>query len=202
MAWIRTTAQDLRGFHFPQIVGSSMFLDEAINVEDVIFPVMVLNGLYMNNVRKATNAVLPKVIFCRGLLMDNLESAVSVTWPVFVEGDFSLGYLKSAEGLLVPKYIIDGDLTLGMVIVEYLKLSEYVGGFVEMPELVYAKCLELPLYAEAVFFENLENVDGLVIPEPLTYEIHCKGFTITPENVHLYRNNQITLRRELYSKNA
>lgn len=190
MCNIKTREIDLRGYNFPQLASDSMFLDEAINVSDVRFPMIVINGFYANNVRIAKNSVLPKVIF-GGFLMDNIESAVSVIWPEYVEGDYSVGYLKSAKGLKLPPQIIDGDLCLGMVNDEYLILPKYVDGYVYMPDLVDVTNLELPISAKGIEFDSLEDVDGLVIPDPLTYEIKCKNFTITPENVHLYRKKSL-----------
>lgn len=180
--------EDVKEFVLPQIVTDGLYLNSETNVEGVVFPV-ICGHLGMLNVRKAANAVLPKIII-GDFIIDSVESAVSVTWPQLVIGNCYMGKLTSAEGLILPNRIIDGELEIGVITDDYLKLPEYVDGAVLLPDLVVAKNLVLPLKARTVEMEKLESAEGLVIPNPLTYNIKCKDFVITPDNVHLYRNKQ------------
>ncbi len=183
---LRTNAKDISSFLFPDIA-LGISIGKAINAENVDFPKIVLDDFSIYNVRNAKGSRMPKIVF-NNFLADNIESAEDITWPEFVDGYFSVGYLKSAKGLKVPKYIINGDLILGMITDEFLDLSENsVGGNVYLSELIHAHHLPLPKKAKAVFMENLESPKGLIIPNPLTYEIIGKNFNINPSNVDSYR---------------
>jgi len=81
-------------------------------------------------------------------------------------GDLDLTYLKSSQGLVLPKSI-GGSLRLnGLESADGLKISEDIKGDVTLRQLRSAKGVKFPREMKgSLFLPNLESAEGLVLPE-------------------------------------
>lgn len=77
--------------------------------------------------------------------------------------------LKTFEELDFSECEIGWDLLLRTLeSIKIIKFPEKLGGNVQL--------------------NSLKSLDGMIFPDELTYEIYCKGFVVTPENVNEFRN--------------
>lgn len=188
---IKIDAKNLSNYSFPKIACNSIFLDNATDISNVVFPSVVLNGLYMNNVKSANNTICPKIVI-GGFLADNIENGENISWPLYVESYFNIGYYKDDNNLDLSKCVVDGDLIIGVKSSKNMKLPPYVNGTVSMSDLEEVSNLKLPNYAKLVELDSLKNPDGLIIPQPLTYKIIGNGFIISPSDINLEENKRLT----------
>ena len=78
-------------------------------------------------------------------------------------------YRKMEEqGFHLPKYVRHGVILPYIRSAKDLILPEYVGGTIALPHLASAKGLVLPKEADYVYFSDLRNGEGLVLPDYAT----------------------------------
>ena len=179
-----------KGLNLPKSIGGVLDLGDLTSVEGLVLPQNIGGYLDLSGLTSAEGLIFPSSIG-GGLVLSNLTSAEGLVLPESIGGSLYLRNLKIAEGLTLPKNI-SGDLVLGgLTTAEGLTLPASIGGGLDLGGLASAKDLTLPeKIGGSLYLDNLTNAEGLIIPESLTYEIHMCGFDITPENVHLYRNNK------------
>jgi len=167
-----------------------LYLDSLTNAEGLILPKTKSIYISLKSLTSAKGLKLPELI--GGLDLNSLTSAEGLTLPQNI-GNLYLRSLINAKGLLLPKYIY-GDLALNsLTSLEGLDFSntEYIAGILYLNSLTNAKGLDLSNtnIGERVFAPYLTNLDGVILPDKLTYCIHCNRFMVTPKNVDEYRND-------------
>ncbi len=167
-----------------------LYLDSLTNAEGLILPKTKSIYISLKSLPSAKGLKLPE--FIGGLDLESLTSAEGLTLPPTI-GNLYLKSLTNAKGLLLSKYIY-GDLALNsLTSLEGLDFSntEYIAGILCLDSLTNAKGLDLSNtnIGKRVFAPYLTNLDGVILPDKLTYCIHCNRFMVTPKNVDEYRND-------------
>jgi len=195
LAEIFNCREDQISFNKSEITKETIYYYGALDLsslrsaEGLILPKTIGGILDLRSLTSVKGLKLPETIGGT-LYLSCLLSVEGLTLPETIGGGLYLSSLISAEGLILPKKI-GGDLGLkSLTSAEGLTLPEIIGGALHLNSLTSAEGLKLPkTIRENLFLNSLISAEGLIIPEELTYNIHMNGFTITPKNVHEYRNN-------------
>ena len=202
---------------FPERIGGELKLTKLKSAASLILPKSIGGSLYLNNLTSAEDLALPQTVG-GNLYLNNLTSAKDLVLPQTVGGNLYLNGLTSVKGLKLPKSIGENIVLDDLTNAEDLTFPKTLYGCLYLNNLETAKNLILPeCIGNNLFLDNLNNAEnltlpktimgnysnhndhdlnllsltsatGLIIPDPLTYTIHCKGFDITPENVDKYRS--------------
>ncbi len=201
------------GLKLPQSIGGGLGLGGFTSAEGLVLPQSIGGDLYLSSLTSTDGLDLSNTTIGVDLWLDSLTSAEGLKLPQSIGGDLFLSRLISADGLVLPQSI-EGGLWLGRLIsAEGLILPQSIGGSLGLDGFTSAEGLVLPqsiggnLYLSSLtsangldlsnttiggdlWLDSLTSVEGLILPDNLTYKIYCNGFTITPENVDMYRNSR------------
>ncbi len=97
---------------------------------------------------------------------------------IYYDGNLSLSYLTSAEGLKLPQNI-GGSLDLsGLTSAEGLKLPQNIGGSLYLSHLTSAKGLKLPQnIGGSLDLRSLTSAEGLVLPQNIGGSLDLSSLT-------------------------
>lgn len=159
---------DLYHYPLPKYAGSDLVLKTLEEESEFNLPERVGRDLYIYRLKKIDKLKFPKYV--GSLMMENLKYADELILPNYIRTDLNLRSLETIKSLELP---------------------EYVGGYVLLDSLKNIDKLILPKRVNSgINLSSLENLECLVFPEELTYLIHLKDITITPDNVDEYRNKK------------
>lgn len=164
-------------------------LSESKSIEGLNLPQYIIGSLDLGGLVNVDKLVLPKKI--EGSLdLGGLKSAEELILPEIIKGSLDLGCLKNINKIIFPKEV-SGDLWLdSLTQLNDVALPDLIRFELFLSSLESAENLTLPSKCGTAIINRLSNMEGLILPYPLTYKIFLEGVKITPENVDQYRNNK------------
>ena len=96
-----------------------------------------------------------------------------------LNGDLNLFYYDTLDNIVLPKYIIGGDLNLGgLTSAEGLVLPQRVDGCLDLNSLTSAEGLVLPKYVGGgLKLDSLTSVEDLIFPQYVGWSLFLKKIT-------------------------